>query len=633
MIVLLAFAFLSGVITILSPCILPVLPIVLSGSVERGKARPFGVLAGFVVSFTVFTLALTAIVQALGVPADVLRYVAVVLIVALGLVMIVPRLRDGFELLASRLASRTRGGGSAAGRPAADSGFWGGTLLGFSLGVVWTPCVGPIMASVISLALTQRVNGGAVLITLAYTLGTSIPMLAVMLGGRALLNRVPVLTRNTARIQRGFGVLMILVGVAIGFGWDRRFQAAVLQAFPRYGSGLTAVEQTEAVQNALKERTGSPEAGGSSGSAFTFGVQPKPGMLGDYGPAPPLVAEGRWFNTKALVAELGVYSDTAEAGAAGKGAAESGAAQPGPAEAGASASSGTPAAEGSPPLTMEELRGRVVVVDFWTYSCVNCVRTIPYLKAWYDAYKDEGLVIIGVHTPEFEFEKNPGNVARAIKDLGVDWPVVQDNNYQQWNAYANRYWPAHYFIDAKGRVRYFHFGEGEYEASERVIRALLKEAGAAVGSGLAQPEPRFTAKTPETYLGYSRARGFTSAVPPVHDRFADYHPAGTPGNGEWNLSGSWDITGQYIVPQSTGVLELGFEARNVFLVVQPAEPGGSIEVRVDGRISTDTTDVKNGTLLADESRLYQLVGLSKPGRHLLHLEVKGKLRLFAFTFG
>jgi cytochrome c biogenesis protein CcdA/thiol-disulfide isomerase/thioredoxin len=607
MTVLLAFAFLSGVITVLSPCILPVLPIVLSGGVGGGKARPFGVLTGFVVSFTVFTLALSAIVQALGIPADALRVVAVVLIVLFGVVMLVPRLRDGFELLTSRIASRSKGSQPvAAGAGARRAGYWSGVVVGLSLGLIWTPCVGPIMASVITLALTQHVNGGAVFITLAYTLGTSIPMLAVMLGGRALLTRVPALTRNAANIQKGFGVLMIVMGVAIGLGWDRQFQSAILRAFPNYGSGLTAIEKAPSVRVALKTLD-SGAAGKPSGSENSSGervftgagdVTPQNGVLGDYGLAPAFVTNGMWFNTEGVV--------------------------PMP---------GQPSEGGSMPLSLQSLRGKVIVVDFWTYSCVNCVRTLPYLKAWYDTYRSRGLVIIGVHTPEFEFEKKSANVERAIKDLGVDWPVVQDNDYSQWNAYANQFWPAHYFIDAKGHVRYFHFGEGEYDVSEKVIQALLKEAGTNVVGIVSKPAPEIDAQTPETYLGYGRGRGFASTTVPVPDMVTDYLPARVPQNGEWNLSGKWTITQQYVLPESTGTLQLGFQAKNVFLVIEPQGSGGKIMVNVDGQPGADTADVKDGALTPRESRVYQLVGLKKAGAHLLRLEVQGQVRLFAFTFG
>ncbi|HVO38457.1 MAG TPA: redoxin domain-containing protein, partial [Spirochaetia bacterium] len=462
---------------------------------------------------------------------------------------------------------------------------------------------------------------------LAYTLGTSIPMLAVMLGGRALLNRVPALTRNAVNIQKGFGVLMILMGVAIGLGWDRRFQAAVLRAFPNYGTGLTAIEKAPSVTTALRTLdqsairgpggTGGPGGPTMNGPTMkgptmkgpsapaadrifnaAMDSAPENGVLGDYGRAPEIVTNGMWFNTEGLVP-----------------------------------AGGQPAEGGSLPLTMEGLRGKVVLVDFWTYSCVNCVRTLPYLRAWYDTYRGKGLVVIGVHTPEFEFEMKSSNVARAIRDLNVDWPVVQDNEYKQWNAYANQYWPAHYFIDAKGRVRYFHFGEGDYDISEKVIRQLLAEAGAAVGGTVSRPGYEIDAQTPETYLGYDRGRGFAGAAEPVPDKPADYTPAREPGNGEWNLTGRWTITPQYIVPESKGRLEFGFQAKNVFLVMEPQDRQGKINVTVDGKPAADTPDVKAGVLEPRESRMYQVVGLSKAGAHLLRLEVQGKVRLFAFTFG
>lgn len=605
MIVLLAFAFVSGVITILSPCILPVLPIVLSGGVGGGKARPFGILAGFVVSFTVFTLTLSAIVQAIGIPVDTLRIVAVVLIVLFGVVMLVPWLRDRFEMFTSRIASRGSGAQAAPGAPGARpkrAGFWGGVVVGFSLGLIWTPCVGPIMASVISLALTQHVDGGSVSITLAYTLGTSIPMLAIMLGGRALLNRVPALTRNAGNIQKVFGVLMIVVGVGIGLGWDRQFQATILRAFPNYGAGLTALEKAPPVQSALKTRAPSPS--GAAAAAAAQGVftapedAPENGTLGDYGAAPQFVTTGNWFNTEGLSPAAGQMAEGV-----------------------------------SMPLTLDALRGKVVVVDFWTYSCVNCVRTLPYLKAWYDAYRDKGLVIVGVHTPEFEFEKKTQNVAKAIRELGVTWPVVQDNDYLEWSAYNNQYWPAHYFIDAKGRVRYFHFGEGAYDVSEKVIQELLKEAGASVGGIVSRPAPQLDSQTPETYLGYDRGRGFASAEHPVTDKPADYSAPRAPENGEWTLAGRWTIAPQYIVPDSTGTLQLGFKAKNVFLVMEPQGGGGRVSVFVDGQPGADTADVRGGSFSPSESRMYQLVGLGTPGPHVLRLEVKGTVRLFAFTFG
>jgi len=592
--VLLAFAFLSGVITILSPCILPVLPIVLSGSLGKGRAKPFGVIAGFVLSFTLFTLALSAIVQALGISPDAMRYVAVALIFIFGLVLVVPTFNRVFELGAARIATI---GQSSVGklRPSGEkksAGFWGGLPVGLSLGLVWTPCVGPIMASVISLALTKRVDGGSFLITLAYSLGTAIPMFAIMVGGRALLAKVPALTRHAAAIQRGFGVLMIAIAVAIGFGYDRRIQAAILTALPNYGSGLTALEQAKPVREALRARgtAGASSAAGALPAGQFAGAPdgiPDDGKLGDYGAAPEFVAAGPWFNTTAA----------------------------------------------QPKLSLESLRGKVVLVDFWTYSCVNCVRTLPYLRAWYDAYKDKGLVIVGVHSPEFEFEKVSANVVRAMGDLGVTWPVVQDNDYALWTSYQNKYWPAHYFIDAKGRVRYFHFGEGGYDVSERVIQALLKEAGADTAGIVSKSAPVLADLTPETYLGYERGQGLASAVQAEAGKVLDYKPGALSSVGQWSLEGRWTITSQYIVPESAGTLNFRFNAKDVFLVVEPQAPGGSISVTVDSRPPSDTPDLSGGIVKAAESRLYHLVKLESGGEHLLKLAVKGKLRLFAFTFG
>jgi cytochrome c biogenesis protein CcdA/thiol-disulfide isomerase/thioredoxin len=602
MVVLLAFAFVSGVITILSPCILPVLPIVLAGGSSGGKARPFGVISGFVASFAFFTLALSALVQALGIPADSMRYVAIVLIVLFGVVMLVPSLRNAFDAAISRLASR--GAAQAPGKPKA--GFWGGIPVGLSLGLVWTPCVGPIMASVISLALSQKVDGGSVLVTLAYTLGTAIPMLGVMLGGRALIAKVPALSRNAGKIQRAFGLVMILMGVALALQWDRAVQSAILQAFPSYGSGLTAIETLAPVKKALAARKPSSGASSPKGAALFTGAPddaPASSALGDYGAAPPFLAAGPWFNTGAPEAR----------------ASEAGIPLP------------------SVPLGLESLRGKVVLVDFWTYSCINCIRTLPYLKAWYEAYKDRGLVIVGVHSPEFAFEKVPANVARAMRDLGVTWPVALDGDYAQWRAYGNKYWPAHYFIDAKGRVRYWHFGEGDYAESEAVLKVLLAEAGAKLGSALVSSEPApIEALTPETYLGYERGKGFASAVKAEPDRAVEYRPSGAPAPGEWNLQGTWTITGQYIEPQGPGVLWLGFEAKDVYLVAEPAGGGGSLRVSVDGAPVADTADLRGGVARPDASRLYHVVGLpggARSGPHILRLDVKGGLRLFSFTFG
>jgi cytochrome c biogenesis protein CcdA/thiol-disulfide isomerase/thioredoxin len=592
MAILLAFAFFSGLITILSPCILPILPLVLAGGSGGGRSRPLGVIAGFVASFSFFTLALSLVVDALGIPGDSMRWVAIALVAAFGLTMLVPPLGRVFERLASRLAPQGQGQALTGKR----RGFWSGLVLGLGLGLVWAPCVGPIMASVISLALTRRVDGGSISITLAYALGTALPMLAVMFGGRSLVARWPFLSRRSASLQRAFGIVMLAMALVLGLQWDRKFQAAVLAAFPGYGSGLTSLEKARPVQEALaarKARLAQAPANPAkfSGVAESAGYE---GSLGDYGAAPDFVAQGPWLN--------------------------------------------------SAPLDLETLRGKVVLVDFWTYSCVNCVRTLPWLKDWYGKYGGQGLVVIGVHSPEFAFERSEANVKRAMGDLGVAWPVVLDNSYAQWEAYGNRYWPAHYLIDAAGRVRYWHFGEGAYEETEAAILRLLSEAGSASTGGLAMaPFPAaagpgtapaaLEAKTPETYLGIARSRGFASAVAAVADIPLDYRPARSPANGEWNLAGSWIMTSEYVEPEARGSLELGFDAKDVYLVIEPGEGAAVVTVTVDGQVPPDTADLRSGVVRPGESRLYHLVSLPRGGPHLLRLVVEGKPRFFAFTFG
>ena len=415
MILLVFFAFLAGVVTVLSPCILPILPIILTSSIggqNIGKSRPIGVVIGFILSFTFFTLFLSTIVRLSGIPADSLRLVSVLVIAGFGVSFLIPKFQVLLEGLFSKLAgfmpsSRNR------------TGFGGGLLIGLSVGLLWTPCVGPILASVISLAITGTVTFDAFLITLFYSLGTAIPMFFIMLGGQNALRRVPWLFSNLGNIQKIFGVLMILTAIAIFFNIDRKFQTFILDKFPQYGTGLTKFEDNETIRRELEKRDGKEIKKEDMGKPMFDLLSPKGAK------APAIIPGGVWFN--------------------------------------------------SDPLTLEELKGKVVIVDFWTYSCINCQRTFPYLRNWYEKYKDKGLVIIGVHSPEFEFEKSEKNVAEAIKDFKLTYPIVQDNDFATWRDYANHYWPAKYIIDKEGYIRYTHFGEGAYDETERIIQELLKE--------------------------------------------------------------------------------------------------------------------------------------------------------------
>lgn len=564
MIILILFAFIAGVVTILSPCILPVLPIILSGSVGD-KRKPLGIILGFIASFTFFTVFLSTLVQLLGLSADVLRTVAIVVIFALGISLLFPQVQTFIEIMFSRISSRF-------GNRKSQSGFIGGVITGLSLGLVWAPCVGPILASVITLAATSQISVAVILITLAYSLGTSIPMFAIMYSGQRLTARLPQVMKYTTKIQQGFGVLMILTALAIYFNIDRQFQTALLEKFPQYGTGLTQFENNPLVEKQLENLSGERENG-------TTGQ-----------PAPNRNFEGatRWLNSEAL--------------------------------------------------TLEQLKGKVVLVDFWTYSCINCIRTLPYLTAWHEKYKDEGLVIIGVHSPEFEFEKSQTNVEKAMVDFGITYPVVQDNDFAIWQSYDNRYWPAKYLIDANGQIRYTHFGEGEYDVTEEKIRQLLQEAGQTVDSETVQvngvsPNARIT---PETYLGLGRLEASMNSITTTGLQTFEYSQT-LPQN-RFSLDGVWDVQMEHLAASSNSKLVLSFKAKQVFLVITPGPNGGKIKTSLDGGVMPlikAGTDVKESTMQLDTDRLYRIFSASEVEEHRLELDFSDApgAKVFAFTFG
>lgn len=553
MLILILFAFLAGIVTILSPCILPILPIILASSVPgKGKdtSRPVGIIVGFVVSFTFFTLFLSLLVKSFGIPADALRSLSVFIIAVFGLSLLIPRAQLFMEFLFVRLANLMP---STAGK----TGLSGGIIIGLSLGLLWTPCVGPILASVISLAISGTVTFNAVVITLAYALGTAIPMFLIILGGQNVLSRVPWLLKNTGKIQKAFGVVMIMTALGIALGVDRNFQTYILTKFPQYGVGLTKLEDNALVRSRLDSLSSVPSAIGRT-------------------EAPELILGGQWFNSN--------------------------------------------------PLTLKELRGKVVLVDFWTYTCINCQRTFPYLKEWDKRYRDKGLVIIGVHSPEFEFEKNKTNVQQAISYFGINYPVMQDNNFATWKAYNNRYWPAKYFIDKEGKIRATHFGEGDYDASEKIIQDLLKETGAQIEMDINNAESKVYTNTPETYLGHLRIDNFASPQKITKDKYSSYTFPSYLSENSFAIEGEWLISGEYASPKAGGKLEFKYDAKSVYLVMRNSGKSAKVKVFLDNEL------VQIITITADQ--LYTLVDLDSPGRHLLRLEFEdNNVQLFAFTFG
>lgn len=577
MLFLIGFAFLAGIITILSPCILPILPIVLSGGIGSGKRKPQGIVTGFVLSFTFFTLFLASLVRATGISADALRGLSIVIILIFGVSLLLPQ----FQLLTEKLFSRLSNKFSVKG---VHEGFGGGFFIGLSLGLIWTPCVGPILASVITLAATSDVSLAAFFITLAYSLGTAIPMFAIMYGGRGLLQKIPWLLPNTGKIQKAFGVLMILTALGIFFNIDRKFQTYILETFPQYGVGLTKLEDNDAVKKQIDKLFN------NKGEERSIPNDLRQQKI----KAPEIIPGGEWFNP--------------------------------------------PSREATEGQALKSLRGKVVLVDFWTYSCINCQRTFPYLKDWHGKYKDKGLIIIGVHSPEFEFEKNPENVQKAISDFGIEYPVIQDNNFNTWNAYSNRYWPAKYLIDKEGYIRYTHFGEGDYAETEQVIQKLLEETGQNVNVDI--KNDTFLNKpqniSHETYLGYQRMQ-YLMGQSDMGAGKQKFTLSKDISENMFSFGGTWNITKESAVAGPGAVLVYNFNAEKVFLVMNPGVDSGKVKVILDGKLVDEKfagKDVKNGYILIDNDRLYELIDLKgNPGNHLLKLEFTPGVAAFAFTFG
>ncbi len=589
MLILLGFAFLAGAGTALSPCVLPVLPALLASGGVGGRRRPLGVVIGLTVTFTVVIVGVANVVDGVGLGSDPLRDIAVAVLLASGLALIVPGLADRLEARMSRIAAlgpRSRG-----------DGFRSGLLVGGALGFVYTPCAGPILAAVISVS---AASGRTVAVAIAYSVGSAVVLFALTLGGRNLFDRVRAAGRGPA-LQRTLGIVMIVTALAIVVGVDVDFDQYVAEHIPNVN--LTAgLEKSKAVESRLPQVTGHT-AKFVSGSKTTTAPRnasqatllADAAKLKNLGPAPEFADTEDWFNTG-----VGGHSNT--------------------------------------PLTLKGLHGKVVLIDFWTYTCINCIRTLPYLKAWDAAYRKDGLTVVGVETPEFAFEHEAANVKNAIEQFGLRYPVVQDNEMGTWNAYGNEYWPADYLIDSKGDVRYATAGEGDYSQTETAIRSLLAEAGANVG-GMAHPADVVTPSevaTPETYLGTNRAQGWRNGPR------SGLHDYGTSvatelALNEFDYSGTWNIAAQPATAVSSAGIDTEFEAKNVYLVLSSAgEKPRQVQVLLDGKSIPDKyagADVHDGVLTVRNERLYSLVSLPGDQRHRLSLRFAPGVSGYAFTFG
>ncbi|KNH23559.1 cytochrome C biogenesis protein [Pseudomonas syringae] len=565
---LLVLAYLGGVLTIVSPCILPVLPFVFARTGQPFMKSGLPLLAGMALTF-----ALVASLAAVGGGWVVQvnqygRWLALLFVALFGLTLLLPRLAERLTrpLVAAGGRLSEIVGADFRPRPGAS------LLIGVATGLLWAPCAGPILGLLLTGAALQGANIATTLLLLAYAAGAATSLAAALLLGGKVFAAMKRSIGAGEWLRRGLGVAMLVGVVSIALGLDTGILARVSTA------STGGIEQALVSRFAGKLPTdsgammsqiprGRDQPAGSMKMTATI-----PGELPIEGNLPSLDGAVQWLN--------------------------------------------------SPPLTAQALKGKVVLVDFWTYSCINCLRTLPYVKAWAEKYRDQGLVVIGVHTPEFAFERDVGNVTKAMKDLGITYPVAIDNDYKVWRAFNNQYWPAHYFADAQGRIRYHHFGEGKYAESERVIQQLLREAGAAkVADGLinaraegVQLAPNMNeVRSPETYVGYRRAEHFVAETDLAPDKVTAYSPPSQLALNNWSLEGQWTVGPERAVSNAPASrIVYRFHARDLHLVLGPDADGKPVrfKVLIDGKPPGDAHGVDvapDGSGSVTEQRLYQLV--------------------------
>jgi cytochrome c biogenesis protein CcdA/thiol-disulfide isomerase/thioredoxin len=563
----------GGLITGISPCILPVLPVILlSGGAQSARVggddgtpgspsrwRPYLVIAGLVVSFSVITLAGSLLLGLLGLPQDVLRWAGLIVLVLIGIGLIVPRFEELLEKPFSWIPRRSVG--------TEGNGF----VLGLVLGTVYVPCAGPVLAAITVAGSTGRIGVETIVLTLAFAIGAATPLLVFALAGRRVAERVAAFRTHQRGVRIAGGVVMIALAVGLVFDLPGALQRLV----PDYTGQLQRqLAQSDEVTRAL-DLGGLVTDENRRLSNCTSGAA----ELESCGPAPSIRGIEQWFNTP----------------------------------------------DGRP-VDLADLRGRVVLIDFWAYSCINCQRSIPHVTAWDDAYRDAGLTVIGVHSPEYAFEKEPRNVEAGIAGFGITYPVALDNSLSTWTNYRNRYWPAHYLIDARGTVRHIAFGEGEYDTTERLVRELLVDADPTVvlppPTDVVDTTPSLGSTTPETYLGTTKQQNFAGTEQYRRSTAAFSLPASQPAD-TFALGGRWTLGTQSIRPAAAGAtIRLEYTAREVRLVLAGE---GTIVVRDgDRERRIDVTGVP---------RSYAVHQAGEPERGALTVEVPAGIDAYSFTFG
>jgi cytochrome c biogenesis protein CcdA/thiol-disulfide isomerase/thioredoxin len=576
MLILLFFAFISGLFTIFAPCIWPILPVIFAASATGGKQKPLGITLGVTLSFAIITIFLASFISIIPINPNLIRLLAVLVIGILGFAYLVPKFSTMIETSLSTLSGKYKFNQN----PPAH-GFTSGFLTGLSLGIVWSPCAGPILATIATLAATQKVSLNLILVTSVYVAGIGIPLFLFATIGQNLFRKLKNISQYTGKIHQVFGIIMILTAILIATNYDTFIEAKLLNYFTSYSRLLTKLESNPQVTQKLSDlKNQTPPAN----------LLDNFGLLNASYKAPGFTGLSLWLNSN--------------------------------------------------PITLADLKGKVVLVDFWDYTCINCLRTLPHVAQWYQKYHANGFEVIGIHTPEFLFEHDINNVRQAISMYGITYPVALDNNYDTWNAFNNQYWPAEYLIDVNGFVRRTEFGEGQYDQMEKAIQTLLNQAGNKVNQPLAHmPDQTPTMQiSPETYLGAKRMEYFypTGSVATGETNFSLPHTL--PVN-NFGFGGTWTIKDDYAMTGKNAALIYNFSATKVYAIFRPPSNGeGHVQVFLDGKTidaKNSGSDVQNGSVIVNSDRLYNLINL--PGKlenHLLELKLLDiGISVYTFTFG
>jgi cytochrome c biogenesis protein CcdA/thiol-disulfide isomerase/thioredoxin len=500
------------------------------------------IVFGFVISFAAASLVLSTLVIHLGLSQNIIRNAAIILLAVFAFFMIWPK---PFELLTAKLSGVIN---KASEVGESGKGYKGAFILGMVLGIVWTPCAGPVLGTILTLVATQGTTAKATLLVIVYALGAGIPMLAIAYGSQWLTTKVRGFAKYSVRLQQAFGVLILLLAIAMFFQYDTVIENKITAFFPQSGIEQKLVQTNTSVNSTTNNN------------------------LGNYGPAPDFAGISHWLNSDSL--------------------------------------------------NLHQLKGKVVLVDFWTYSCINCIRTLPYVTKWYDTYKDKGLVVVGVHTPEFPFEKETGNVQTAINRLGIKYPVAQDNDYTTWNAYKNEYWPAEYLIDQNGNIVYESSGEGEYDHTENAIRKLL---GMTDNVAKENGQDLSKVRSPEMYFNLHRIKYLTPGQSPS-EQPKEYNFNNNLALNNFSIEGSWKFNNENAeLVKGPGKIHLHFSSGKLFMVAASEKPI-TIKISVDGKAQAD--------VIVQMSQLYTLYDSNDYKEHTVEIEIPSAgFQAFTFTFG